>query len=184
MHLIDHATIQACFLVAIIQIIQIQQVSMSIDHPLRQTLFIPFVFVCSLKIAATLPILPIITKRTGCVVLHTGTVSIFSWSQCPQQVSAGLLDLHKSTTFPFTGYGDVSCRTVLGKIALVLFILVGLVGRCGHLFRNIVYARTLLLVLPALDRFSKTSREAKLKRRRPKMENGDYLRLFLLEIPA
>ena len=38
--------------------------------------------------------------------------------------------------------------------------------------------------LPALDRFSKTSQEAKLIWRRPKMENGDYLRLFLLEIPA
>ena len=30
-------------------------------------------------------------------------------------------------TFIFLGYGDISCQTVLGKIAIVLFILVGLV---------------------------------------------------------
>ena len=52
-------------------------------------------------------------------------------------------------------------------------------------FLEVLYKLALFCwFVPSLDRFSKTSWEAKLIWRRPKMENGDYLRLFLLEIPA
>ena len=36
------------------------------------------------------------------------------------------------TQISFSGYGDVSCQTVLGKMFLVLFLLVGLVGAQIH----------------------------------------------------
>ena len=37
----------------------------------------------------------------------------------------------------YSGYGDVSCQTVLGKMFLILFILVGLVGSSFSLDINV-----------------------------------------------
>ena len=59
----------------------------------------------------------------------TGTASTSSWSPCRQLVlKQNLISFVFNSISNLSGYGDMSCQTVLGKIAIVLFILVGLVG--------------------------------------------------------
>ena len=48
------------------------------------------------------------------------------------------------TLISISGYGDVSCQTVLGKMFLVLFLLVGLVGaQSSNTFYTLVIAQKL-----------------------------------------
>ena len=56
-----------------------------------------------------------------------------------------LLCLNKIfTLISISGYGDVSCQTVLGKMFLVLFLLVGLVGaQSSNTFYTLVIAQKL-----------------------------------------
>ena len=59
---------------------------------------------------------------------RTGTVSTSSWSPCQLLVRPNVtFSLLLISKLFIKGYGDMSCQTVLGKIAIVLFILVGLV---------------------------------------------------------
>ena len=68
------------------------------------------------------------------------------------QLLINLLCLDKIfTQIFFSGYGDVSCQTVLGKMFLVLFLLVGLVGALIHfipwlLLKSWVYVHITLLL--------------------------------------
>ena len=70
----------------------------------------------------------------NCVYFLMVTMSTVGNSNIKSQVNS--LSLINDTSFTgenfycnmFSGYGDVSCQTVLGKMFLVLFLLVGLVG--------------------------------------------------------
>ena len=90
-----------------------------------------------------------------------------SWYKCnmPSFVSYSILT--------FSGYGDMSCQTVLGKIAIVLFILVGLVSISVLVFyqnfsfcRQAMFASSVPEIIELIGTHSKYEGSYKKKARR------------------
>ena len=90
-----------------------------------------------------------------------------SWYKCnmPSYVFYSILNL--------SGYGDMSCQTVLGKIAIVLFILVGLVSVsilifCEHFYfcHQAMFASSVPEIIELIGTHSKYEGSYKKKARR------------------